>query len=201
MSTLYINDNEITNLSPLAGLSELSLLNVRNNQITTLTPLAGVVSLAGLDIGSNAVTCLSPLTNLVNLTILYFNNNEILSISPLTALTNLNNLKMSYNLLNLSPGSPALAQIQSLESNGATVVYLPQSLAALPLPERLSAQQFAFTLSGATNLAYQVQYTTNLVAGNWIALGNVTNVTGTLLFTDSSATNAPRFYRFVGPSP
>ena len=49
----WINSNSIKDLSPLAGLTNLTRLNLSQNNITDLSPLAELTNLTWLDIGGN----------------------------------------------------------------------------------------------------------------------------------------------------
>jgi internalin A len=66
----------------------VKVLNLRNNQITDLAPLANLTNLTELDLSKNQITDLSPLANLTNLTELYLWNNHITDLLPLANLTN-----------------------------------------------------------------------------------------------------------------
>ncbi len=57
--------------------------------------------------------------------------------------------------------------------------------------------QFQFTLQGEPGLAFEILASTNIVlpASNWISLGVLTNVAGTIPFIDTSANFAQRFYQ------
>jgi sugar lactone lactonase YvrE len=55
---------------------------------------------------------------------------------------------------------------------------------------------YTFTWSAVSNLTYQLQYATNLVAPNWIDLGNpVTATNGSASTTDAVGSASQRFYR------
>lgn len=76
-------------------------------------------------------------------------------------------------------------------------VRLSSSLApTLSNPVRTPGQ-FQFTLQGEPGLACEILASTNIVlpASNWISLGVLTNVAGTIPFIDTSANFAQRFYR------
>ena len=51
------------------------------------------------------------------------------------------------------------------------------------------------SIAGATNQVYQLQAATDLQVTSWQPLALLTNLTGTVTFTDPQATNAQRFYR------
>lgn len=76
----------ITDISPLAGLSNLQALTIRENKITDVSPLAGMTNLFYLDISDNQITDVTPLASLVNLQRLYISNNPAKDLSSLAAI-------------------------------------------------------------------------------------------------------------------
>ena len=60
-------------------------------------------------------------------------------------------------------------------------------------PRLITGNRHRVTLSGPASRAYDIQETTNLAL--WTNLARVTNLTGTLLWTNTPATAARRFYR------
>ena len=89
--------NLITDLSPLAEMTNMTSLALTNNQITDLTPLAGMTYLASLGLGGNQVTDMSPLAELSNLRYLWLWGNQISELPPLGGMTSLVNLDLSEN--------------------------------------------------------------------------------------------------------
>ena len=69
LTELYLCQQAITDISPLAGL-ELEVLALSDNQITDLSPLAGMDSLEELWLGGNPVADASPLAGLERLRLL-----------------------------------------------------------------------------------------------------------------------------------
>ena len=63
---LYLGGNQITDVTPLASLTELTYLSLNNNQITDVTPLASLTGLTRLYLDSNQITDRSPLDSLDN---------------------------------------------------------------------------------------------------------------------------------------
>ncbi|MEQ9000490.1 MAG: leucine-rich repeat domain-containing protein [Coleofasciculus sp. B1-GNL1-01] len=108
---LQLWDNSITDISPLAGLSNLTVLNLGRNSITDVSPLAELSNLTKLSLGSNSITDISPLAGLSNLTKLYLDSNSITDVSPLAGLSNLTELFLSSN--SITDASP-LAQLTNL---------------------------------------------------------------------------------------
>jgi hypothetical protein len=59
--------------------------------------------------------------------------------------------------------------------------------------------QFAFTLLGEPGTVFQILAATNALipTSNWVNLGNITNTTGSTLFTDTPSGQSHRFYQAV----
>ena len=63
-----VNSNNISDLTPLSGLTNLTYLYLTDNDITDITPLSGLTSLEWLDLDRNRLTDLTPLSGLTSLT-------------------------------------------------------------------------------------------------------------------------------------
>ena len=95
LSKIDLRDNEISDLSPLAGLINLRELRLDHNfQPSDLSPLAGLINLEVLDFTFN-VSDLSPLAGLINLEYLHFTDTNVSDLSPLAGLINLESLGFS----------------------------------------------------------------------------------------------------------
>lgn len=101
---LYLNLNEITDLSPIARLTNLEKLGISGNPIADVTPLAGLTNLTELYLHGNEITDVSPLAGLIKLKDLRLNHNKITDVTPLARLTNLWVLYLSENqITDISP--------------------------------------------------------------------------------------------------
>ena len=100
-----INSNSVSDLSPLAGLTNLTWLRLRNNSISDISPLVGLTNLEWLNLGSNLMLSdISALSGLTNLTTLWLYGNSVSDISVLASLTNLTFLNLWFNSISdLSP--------------------------------------------------------------------------------------------------
>jgi hypothetical protein len=87
---LRLHHNEITNLSPLSGLTDLVILELFFNEITDISPLSGLVNLSHLYLEGNEITDLSPLGSLMGLSVLGLggeeNNDNFARLAELGAL-------------------------------------------------------------------------------------------------------------------
>ena len=97
LRVLLLNRNNISDISPLANLYNLERLSLNNNQISELAPLAGLANLTSLSLFENQISDISPLANLVNLTSLDLQRNQISELAPLSNLTNLDLLQLVSN--------------------------------------------------------------------------------------------------------
>jgi len=129
---LTLSFNQISDLSPLAGLTGLLHLDLNWNLVSDLRPLAGLRNLGSLDLRGNQISDLSPLGGLTNLRGLYLAENQITDISALVANCEAGGIgagdevELQDNLLDLSEGSKAMADIQTMINRGASVTYMPQ---------------------------------------------------------------------------
>ncbi len=110
--SLYLFNNQITDLSPLAGLTRLTELALGPNIGIPYDMLAGPTGLTGLGLEYNQIVDVSPLAGLTRLTMLYLMGNQIVDVSPLAGLTSLEYLLIGDNqIIDVS----ALAGLTSLE--------------------------------------------------------------------------------------
>ncbi len=107
----HVNSNSISNLSPLARLTNLTALTLNQNNITDISAVVGLTNLTWLDIGGNNLSDISPVIGLINLTGLRLWRNNIVDISPVTDLIHLTELNLDGN--NIADISP-LAELTSL---------------------------------------------------------------------------------------
>jgi len=94
---LSIIENQITDLTHLSGVVELTFLNLGSNRISDLSPLAGLVKLEELMLGNNKIKDLASLTGLKELEFLHLVSNQITDLTPLKELTKLERLDLRGN--------------------------------------------------------------------------------------------------------
>ena len=113
--------NQISDLSPLAGLENITGLALAGNQISDLSPLSGLINLSHLSIYNNPeISDLSPLIGLANLQDLSLvGSSKTSDISPLAGLVNLKNITMwGSPISDLSPLA-GLTQLERLDICGS----------------------------------------------------------------------------------
>ena len=95
--TLDLSQSSLSDVLPLAGLKNLTELYLSNNNISDVSPLAGLTNLTGLTLTRNNISDVSPLAGLTNLTQLWLGGNNISDVSPLANLKNLTGLLLTVN--------------------------------------------------------------------------------------------------------
>ena len=149
---LYFGNNGVSNISILENLTNLEFLLFSNNGVLDISVLENLTNLQWLYFYGNEVSDIRVLENLTNLVRLYFGGNEVSDIKVLENLTNLEQLSfqknqisnisslvendglgkgdeinMSYNYLDLNPGSKDMDNINNLIDRGVVVEYKPQN--------------------------------------------------------------------------
>ena len=121
----------VKDLSPLAGLTQLTRLHLPGKSISDISAVAGLINLTWLNLWGNPISDISPVAGLTNLINLYLGNNNISDISPLVANTGLGSgdtVNVQYNPLSYQS---IHTHIPALQSRGITVEFDNQAHPAL----------------------------------------------------------------------
>ena len=94
---------QIGNITPLAKLTKLESLWLDDNQIRDVSPLSGLTHLRTLHLGDNRIRDVSPIGKLTELTSLRLAGNPIEDVGPLANLRNLEDVDIE-----IPPAAPAL---------------------------------------------------------------------------------------------
>ncbi|MYK93992.1 hypothetical protein F4009_08345, partial [Candidatus Poribacteria bacterium] len=98
------NANTVSDFSPLAGLTNLKYLDLSHSPYADISSLIGLTGLEDLNLRGSNLSDISPLANLPNLNRLTLSSNNLSDISPLASLTGLAVLDLSSNdLTDISP--------------------------------------------------------------------------------------------------
>ena len=165
-----VNSNDISNLSPLSNLTNLTYLDLTSNSISSISALSNLTNLTRLDLWDNSISSISALSNLTNLTYLDLTSNSISSISALSNLTNLTYLDLTSNSIS---SISALSNLTNL-----TTLYLYNNSIS-----DISA------LSNLTNLTTLYLYNNSI--SDISALSNLTNLTTLHLASNSISDISP----------
>jgi energy-coupling factor transporter ATP-binding protein EcfA2 len=157
LTKLGLGETLVADLSPLTSLIKLSQLYLGSTRVVDLSPLAGLTSLTKLILTGTLVTDLSPLAGLVNLAELYLGNTRVADLSPLAGLVNLTDLNLySVPVADISPLA-GLVNLSGLQLGNTRVVDL-SPLAGLTSLTRLDLSNTRVAdlspLAGLTSLTH-----------------------------------------------
>ena len=96
---LWITDNPVSDISMLRGLTYLTHLGFGRCQVSDISPVRSLKNLIDLRCNDNLVSDISSVRGLTNLTHLELDGNRVSDISPLAGLTGLNRLDISANAI------------------------------------------------------------------------------------------------------
>lgn len=107
-------ENEITDLTPLAGLPRLQSLDLSKNQIKDLQPLVTNTALQYLDLSFNRLRKIEAVAGLTNLAALLVSHNNLADVSPAFGLPRLNSLHLDGNRVRSLEGIGGLKRLDLL---------------------------------------------------------------------------------------
>jgi hypothetical protein len=121
LDTLVLNNNRISDISPLSGLSGLKFLDIHENAISAISSLVGLDDLNYLDIHDNRASDISSLAGLHNLETVVLRLNGIRDISPLAGLTQLRTIYLEDNQIRDISALASLGSLKNLNLYGNEV--------------------------------------------------------------------------------
>ncbi|WP_195988766.1 leucine-rich repeat domain-containing protein [Clostridium sp. D53t1_180928_C8] len=111
---LYLTDNNISDISELSGLKQLTWLEVNMNKIEDITPIANLINLQGLNISNNPISNISSFEKLKFLKVLRMRNisKSLIELEAfsLSSLSTIETLDLSGN------------GIESINNNGESLL-------------------------------------------------------------------------------
>jgi Leucine-rich repeat (LRR) protein len=174
---LHLENNQISDISALSNLTNLTYLYLYNNQISDILALSSLTNLTHVRLDNNQIIDISALSSLTNLIRLYLNDNQIVGISALSSMTNLTYLYLHNNqIVDISELS-SLTNLYWLELNENQIIDI-SALSSLTSLERLELHTNQIidicTLSNLTNLSVLYLHNNQIVGIS--ALSGLTNL-------------------------
>jgi len=178
--SLLLRMDQISDLTPLTGLTNLTGLDLGSNHISDITPLARLNNLTWISLDGNQISDTTPLTGLTNLTELGLGSNHISDTTPLAGLTNLTSLNLSGNQINDSGITP-LAGLTNLTELDLISNHISDTTPLAGLTNLTSLNLSGNQISDTTPLAGLTNLTSLNLSGNQIsdvsALAGLTDLT------------------------
>jgi internalin A len=150
-----LSNKEISDITPIKYLTNLTWLNLSGNQVSDLTPIKYLTNLTWLNLSDNQVSDLTPLQSLTNLDTLYLDNNLISKITPLQSLTHLTDLRLTDNQISNLTSLNYLNNLENLElsltpeQRAIFIEYAQKWAVIVNSTYRLDRSQAAATLKAA----------------------------------------------------
>ena len=163
----WINSNAVSNLSPIASLTELRDIYLGGNPISDLSPLTKLPNLRTLYLGGNSASDLSPFTKLPNLRTLY--------LVPNLVLIDMTSLQIPPKVV-LMPDANLASVVQ--ETLGLTQDNMITSHSMLGLTQLYAPNRGITDLTGleyASNLT-ELWLGSEYVDGKWVNSNAVSNL-------------------------
>lgn len=114
-------NNEITDLTPMAGLKLVQSLTLSRNKIESIAPLAELERLQYLELSGNAVSDLAPLAKMTNMRSLYLSDNKITKIEVVKGLKKTWTLYLAGNKVEDFAPVGELKWLTSLDLRGCNI--------------------------------------------------------------------------------
>lgn len=125
--------NQVTDLSPLAGMKNLTTVRMCGNNVASITPLAHHQKLTWIDLSFNGrITSLAGLYDVPKLGILNVAGNPITSALPLIADPSIYNLDINHAHLRYTAGLTSLKELDQLDVSNNQLADI-SALAKLPV--------------------------------------------------------------------
>ncbi len=132
LQTLHCSGTQVSKLDPIAGLTQLQSLNCSDTQVSDLDPIAGLTQLTTLDCSRTQVSKLDPIAGLTQLQTLYCWGTQVNKLDPIAGLTQLKTLFCSHTKVsNLEPIA-GLTLLKTLNCGGTQIQTIPEWLVNLP---------------------------------------------------------------------
>jgi internalin A len=131
LKELFLGPGEYSDLSALAGLTQLESLRASINQVKDLKPLEGMTKLDRLDLGRTQVSDLKPLAKLTKITELQLDDTPVEDVSPLAGMTGLETLSLKRTRVKDVSALKGLKKLKVLYTGGSLLDADPMSVAPL----------------------------------------------------------------------
>lgn len=157
---LELPGNEVSDLSPIAGLDLLQSLTLTGNRVEDLTPLKDLKRLQYVELSGNSVSDISALAGLEAMNSAYLSGNQISDLTPTKGLSKLWTLDVADNeVTDIAPVS-GLTRLSTLNLDGNAVSDLS------PLSDLTSLQRLSLRDNKVTDIGPLVEMAEKDIAGD-----------------------------------
>ena len=114
-------DNAISNISPIKGLTRLTLLDLAGNNVSDISALSGLTRLMNLRLYNNPISDISPLSGLSQLTFLELSGTSVSDVSALSGLTQLAGLSIANTSISDVSALATLTHLTYLDLGNSSI--------------------------------------------------------------------------------
>lgn len=111
---IFLDWNEITDLTPLSNFTELTKISFSGNNVEDLSPLANLNNLQNITAINNKIKTIEPLKDLENIRYICLDGNSLTSIDEITNWINLEEISFANNNIENIPDMQNLANIRKI---------------------------------------------------------------------------------------
>ena len=111
---IFLDWNEITDLTPLSNFDELTKISFSGNNVTDLTPLENLSNLNNITAINNKIETLQPISNLKNIRYICLDGNNLTSINEINNWTKLEEISVADSNIDKLPDMQNLINIRKL---------------------------------------------------------------------------------------
>jgi len=115
LDILDLEFTQVSDLSPLSGMTSLTWLLLQGTPVSDLSPLSGLTGLSLLDLGGTPVSDLSPLSGITGMTTLRVGGTQVSDLSPLSGMTSLSSLALNETQVSDLSGLSGLTGLTDLQ--------------------------------------------------------------------------------------
>ena len=115
---IFLDWNELTDISPLSSLTQLTKISFSGNQVFDLTPLSSLENLKNITAINNNIENIEPLTNLNNIEYICLDGNRLTSINEISNWTKLKEISFANNLIETIPNMDNLHNLERINLMG-----------------------------------------------------------------------------------
>lgn len=118
VTEIILSYNELTDLSPLSGLTQLQKLTYHNNKVKDLSYAKNLKKLKVLGAENNGISDLSPLSGMTELTEIWLKNNNFSDVTPLKNCTKVQYLSIAKNPVSDCSAFSGMKKLKGIHLNG-----------------------------------------------------------------------------------
>ncbi len=142
LTHLNLRNNQLTDISGIKELKNLTHLNLRNNQLTNISLITELKNLTHLNLRNNQLTDIPGIKELKKLTYLNLRDNRLTDIPGIKELKKLTHLNLRNNQLTDIPGIKELKNLTKLNVSDNQISHLPIEVAQLGMEIKWSLSFF-----------------------------------------------------------